>query len=357
MCRTDPDRGSEHEGPGVRRSGSEVLDGGPGSGDHRPAGCDHSGGRGDDLRHGSAHPRWRRAGGAAGPDSGPRGGRYRGRGRRRGQRHSPPGTGYWRPASRRAVPAATAGGQLRSVPAAAAAGSSGTSIDGVQAQYARLPFADLSTYKLPPASPTRPRCCSPTSCPPRTRSASSTARCALGDTVAVVGVGPIGLAAILTARLFSPSHIIAIDKADSRLQAAKQFGADIVATTPTRPAGTGAGGDRRAGRRRGDRGRRYSGDVRVVHHTGATRRAGGQRRRARQAGHAAPGRPVDPQHHHHHRPGRHLLHADPVDDARGRAARRRPHDHPPVRIRRLRAGLRHLRHPLAHRRPQGPAHP
>jgi len=45
--------------------------------------------------------------------------------------------------------------------------------------------------------------------------------------VVVVGVGPIGLAAILTARLFSPSHIIAIDKADSRLQAAKQFGADL----------------------------------------------------------------------------------------------------------------------------------
>ena len=51
-----------------------------------------------------------------------------------------------------------------------------------------------------------------------------------GDAVAVVGVGPIGLAAILTARLYSPSHIVAIDKADSRLQAAKQFGADILAT-------------------------------------------------------------------------------------------------------------------------------
>jgi alcohol dehydrogenase len=49
-----------------------------------------------------------------------------------------------------------------------------------------------------------------------------------GDTVVVVGVGPIGLAAILTARLYSPSHIIAVDLADSRLQAAKQFGADIL---------------------------------------------------------------------------------------------------------------------------------
>lgn len=48
-----------------------------------------------------------------------------------------------------------------------------------------------------------------------------------GDVVAVVGAGPIGLAAILGARLFSPSHIVAIDLAGSRLDAAKQFGTDI----------------------------------------------------------------------------------------------------------------------------------
>ena len=48
-----------------------------------------------------------------------------------------------------------------------------------------------------------------------------------GDVVAIVGAGPIGLAAIMGARLFSPSHIIAIDKADTRLEAAKQFGADV----------------------------------------------------------------------------------------------------------------------------------
>ena len=49
-----------------------------------------------------------------------------------------------------------------------------------------------------------------------------------GDTVAVVGAGPIGLSAILTARLFSPSQIVAIDLADSRLDAAKQFGAGVL---------------------------------------------------------------------------------------------------------------------------------
>jgi alcohol dehydrogenase len=49
-----------------------------------------------------------------------------------------------------------------------------------------------------------------------------------GDVVAVVGAGPIGLSAIMGARLFSPSHIVAIDLADSRLDAAKLFGADVV---------------------------------------------------------------------------------------------------------------------------------
>jgi alcohol dehydrogenase len=48
------------------------------------------------------------------------------------------------------------------------------------------------------------------------------------DTVAIVGAGPIGLATILGAKLFTPSHVIAIDLAASRLEAAKQFGADIL---------------------------------------------------------------------------------------------------------------------------------
>src|ERR1700678_1852480 len=48
-----------------------------------------------------------------------------------------------------------------------------------------------------------------------------------GDVVAIVGAGPIGLSAIMGARLFSPSHIVAIDLADTRLEAAKAFGADV----------------------------------------------------------------------------------------------------------------------------------
>ena len=47
-----------------------------------------------------------------------------------------------------------------------------------------------------------------------------------GDVVAIVGAGPIGLSAITGARLFQPSHVVAIDLADTRLEAAKTFGAD-----------------------------------------------------------------------------------------------------------------------------------
>jgi alcohol dehydrogenase len=48
-----------------------------------------------------------------------------------------------------------------------------------------------------------------------------------GDTVAIVGAGPIGLAAITSARLYTPGHVIAIDLADARLKAAAEFGADL----------------------------------------------------------------------------------------------------------------------------------
>ena len=54
-----------------------------------------------------------------------------------------------------------------------------------------------------------------------------------GDIVAIVGAGPIGLSAIIGSRLYSPSHIVAIDQADSRLEAAKQFGADVTINNQT----------------------------------------------------------------------------------------------------------------------------
>jgi alcohol dehydrogenase len=98
-------------------------------------------------------------------------------------------------------------------------------IDGLQAG---TPACRSSTRRVQGRrhSPTSRCSSSPTSCRPRTRSACD-GRVEPGDTVAVVGAGPIGLAAIMTAQLHSPGRIIAIDLADARLEKAREFGADV----------------------------------------------------------------------------------------------------------------------------------
>jgi alcohol dehydrogenase len=112
----------------------------------------------------------------------------------------------------------------------------GHTTDGVQAQYARLPFADLSTYKLPNTIEDETAVLLADILPTSYEVGILNGRVQPGDTVVVIGAGPIGLAAILTAQLFSPSHIIAIDKAESRLQAAKDFGATATLTPDADPA-------------------------------------------------------------------------------------------------------------------------
>ena len=101
-------------------------------------------------------------------------------------------------------------------------------VDGVQAQYARIPFADLSTYRLPSNVSDESAVMLADILPTSYEVGVLNGHVRPGDTVVIVGAGPIGLAAILTARLDSPARIVAIDKADSRRQAAKQIGADVV---------------------------------------------------------------------------------------------------------------------------------
>ncbi len=100
-------------------------------------------------------------------------------------------------------------------------------IDGTQAEYVRVPFADTSTYPAPVAVPDEQLLMLADILPTGYEVGVLNGKVEPGDVVAVVGAGPIGLAAVLGARLFSPSHVIAIDLADSRLDAAKQFGADL----------------------------------------------------------------------------------------------------------------------------------
>jgi len=101
-------------------------------------------------------------------------------------------------------------------------------IDGLQAEYARVPFVDTSVYKVPDGLSDEQVLFLADILPTSYEVGVLNGRVEPGDTVAVVGAGPIGLAAILTAKLHSPGRIVAIDLADARLAKARQFGADVV---------------------------------------------------------------------------------------------------------------------------------
>jgi len=102
-------------------------------------------------------------------------------------------------------------------------------IDGVQAEYARVPFADTSTYKIPAGLTDEQVLYLADILPTGYEVGVLNGRVQPGDTVAVVGAGPIGLATILGARLYSPAAIVAIDPAESRRAWATTFGATAVA--------------------------------------------------------------------------------------------------------------------------------
>jgi alcohol dehydrogenase len=99
-------------------------------------------------------------------------------------------------------------------------------IDGLQAEYARVPFADNSVYKVPDELSDEQVLFLADILPTAYEVGVLNGMVSPGDVVAIVGAGPIGLAAILTAALYTPGRIVAIDLADSRLESARLFGAD-----------------------------------------------------------------------------------------------------------------------------------
>ena len=101
-------------------------------------------------------------------------------------------------------------------------------IDGVQAEYARVPFADTSVYKLPDELTDEQVLFLADILPTAFECGVLNGRVEPGDTVAIVGAGPIGLATVMTAKLFTPGKVVAIDLADARLAKALEFGADVV---------------------------------------------------------------------------------------------------------------------------------
>lgn len=101
-------------------------------------------------------------------------------------------------------------------------------IDGTQAEYVRVPHADLSVHALLGTLDGQDAVLLADIFPTAYEVGVLNGQVRPGDTVAVVGAGPIGLAAIATARLLAPERIVAVDLAPVRLDAARQLGADAV---------------------------------------------------------------------------------------------------------------------------------
>ena len=101
-------------------------------------------------------------------------------------------------------------------------------IDGLQAEYARVPFADTSVYKIPEELTDEQVLFLADILPTAFEVGVLNGKVDAGDTVVIVGAGPIGLAAVLTAKLYTPARIVVVDLADARLEKAREFGADVV---------------------------------------------------------------------------------------------------------------------------------
>lgn len=111
----------------------------------------------------------------------------------------------------------------------------GHTIDGTQAEYVRVPFADLSVHRLPSALEDDDAVLLADIFPTAYEVGVLNGRVRPGDTVVVVGAGPIGLAAVVTAQLYSPGRIIAVDLDPARLAHARELGAHATVNAREEP--------------------------------------------------------------------------------------------------------------------------
>ncbi|WP_330309130.1 MULTISPECIES: alcohol dehydrogenase catalytic domain-containing protein [unclassified Streptomyces] len=102
----------------------------------------------------------------------------------------------------------------------------GNLINGTQAEFVRVPFADHSTHRRPGTLALDDAVLLAELLPTAYEVGVRNGHVESGDTVVVVGAGPVGLAAVITARIYSPRRIIAVDLSPSRLEAATRLGAD-----------------------------------------------------------------------------------------------------------------------------------
>ncbi|MFM0667843.1 zinc-dependent alcohol dehydrogenase family protein [Paraburkholderia sediminicola] len=104
----------------------------------------------------------------------------------------------------------------------------GNKIDGTQAEFVRIPHADTSLYRIPDNADEEAVVMLSDILPTGFECGVLNGKVEPGSTVAIVGSGPIGLAALLTARFYSPGEIIMVDLDDNRLETATRFGATAV---------------------------------------------------------------------------------------------------------------------------------
>ncbi len=104
----------------------------------------------------------------------------------------------------------------------------GHTIDGTQAEYVRIPHADASLYHIPEGADEEALVMLSDILPTGFECGVLNGRVQPGCTVAIVGSGPIGLAALLTAQFYSPAELIMVDIDQARLDIARHFGATAV---------------------------------------------------------------------------------------------------------------------------------
>jgi alcohol dehydrogenase len=104
----------------------------------------------------------------------------------------------------------------------------GNTIDGTQAEFVRIPHANASLYAIPEGADEEALVMLSDILPTAFECGVLNGQVAPGNTVAIVGSGPIGLAALLTAQFYSPAALIMVDLDDNRLEVAKSLGATSV---------------------------------------------------------------------------------------------------------------------------------
>ena len=114
----------------------------------------------------------------------------------------------------------------------------GNKIDGTQAEFVRTPHADLSLHHLPEGADEEALVMLSDILPTGFECGVLNGKVQPGGTVAIVGSGPIGLAALLTAQFYSPAELIMIDLDDNRLEVAKRFGATATVNSADGKAAT-----------------------------------------------------------------------------------------------------------------------